>query len=72
MDWEKSDQNMADHLDTLITGYESRKKPMFGAPVYFVNDNMWTGVKGRDLSFNVLTYSLLLKSSGVAHKCYLI
>lgn len=46
MDWEKADQNMADDLEKLIINYESRKKPMFGAPVYFVNDNMWTGVKG--------------------------
>lgn len=46
MDWEKANQNMADYLENLITNYESRKKPMFGAPVYFVNDNMWTGVKG--------------------------
>lgn len=46
MDWEKADQNMADYLETLLVNYESRKKQMFGSPVYFVNDNMWTGVKG--------------------------
>lgn len=46
MDWEKANRNMADYLDMLVIGFESRKKPMFGAPVYFVNDNMWTGVKG--------------------------
>jgi len=46
MDWEKADQNMGSFLEKLIIGYVSKKKPMFGAPVYFVNDNMWTGVKG--------------------------
>ena len=46
MDWEKANRNIADYLDMLVIGFESRKKPMFGAPVYFVNDNMWTGVKG--------------------------
>lgn len=46
MDWEKANQDIADYLEKLIINYESRKKPMFGAPVYFVNDNMWTGVKG--------------------------
>ncbi|HWT76266.1 MAG TPA: TfoX/Sxy family protein [Mobilitalea sp.] len=46
MDWEKANQNIADYLEKLIITYERKKKPMFGAPVYFVNDNMWTGVKG--------------------------
>jgi TfoX/Sxy family transcriptional regulator of competence genes len=46
MEWEKANQNMSDYLEKLIINYECRKKPMFGAPVYFVNDNMWTGVKG--------------------------
>lgn len=46
MDWEKANKNMTDYLDTLVINFESREKPMFGALVYFVNDNMWTGVKG--------------------------
>lgn len=46
MNWVKANQNMADYLEKLIINYESKKKPMFGSPVYFVNDNMWTGVKG--------------------------
>lgn len=46
MEWEKADQNLSAWLDGLLSGYDCRKKPMFGAPVYFVHDNMWTGVKG--------------------------
>lgn len=46
MEWEKADQSMASYLDELLIGYECKKKQMFSAPVYFVNDNMWTGVKG--------------------------
>ncbi len=46
VEWEKADQNLVAYLDGLLLHYECRKKPMFGAPVYFVNENMWTGVKG--------------------------
>lgn len=46
MEWEKADLNLVTCLDGLVFNYECKKKPMFGAPVYFVNDNMWTGVKG--------------------------
>ncbi|GGL60601.1 TfoX/Sxy family protein [Sporolactobacillus putidus] len=47
MDWEKADQNLGEYLATLVAGYACKKKMMFGASVYFVNDNMWTGVKGK-------------------------
>lgn len=47
MDWEKADRNLGEYLGTLVTGYACKKKLMFGADVFFVNDNMWTGVKGR-------------------------
>lgn len=53
MDWEKTNQNMADYLEKLIINYESKKKQMFGAPVYFVNDNMWTGVKGSKVFLRI-------------------
>lgn len=46
MDWEKVDSGLAEDLAALIDGFDCRKKPMFGCPVYFVNDNMWAGVKG--------------------------
>jgi len=47
MDWEKTNREMGAYLDNLLTDYECIKKPMFGSPVYFVNNNMWTGVKGE-------------------------
>lgn len=47
MDWEKAGREMGDYLENLTAGYDCVKKPMFGAPVYFVNNNMWTGVKGE-------------------------
>lgn len=46
MSWDKTDLQLADALEGLVSGYIYKKKPMFGCPVYFVNDNMWTGVKG--------------------------
>jgi TfoX/Sxy family transcriptional regulator of competence genes len=49
VEWEKADQNLGAYLDGLLINYACKKKPMFGAPVYFVNDNMWTGVKGGKL-----------------------
>ncbi|MEI6101436.1 MAG: TfoX/Sxy family protein [Eubacteriales bacterium] len=47
MDWEKTNLELAAYLDTLLAGYHAEKKPMFGCPVYFINGNMWTGVKGQ-------------------------
>lgn len=47
MDWEKADRNLGEFLGTLVTGYACKKKMMFGADVFFVNDTMWTGVKGK-------------------------
>ncbi|TGA98317.1 hypothetical protein E4665_08715 [Sporolactobacillus shoreae] len=47
MDWEKADRNLGEYLGTLVADYACKKKLMFGAAVYFVNDNMWTGVKGK-------------------------
>ena len=46
MEWKKTNQDIAAELEKLVSGYDCRKKPMFGSPVYFVNDNMWTGAKG--------------------------
>ncbi len=47
MDWVKANKDMGDYLESLLAGYECQKKPMFGSPVYFINDNMWTGIKGE-------------------------
>jgi TfoX/Sxy family transcriptional regulator of competence genes len=46
MDWEKASVELGIELSHLLTGFICQKKPMFGSPVYFINDNMFTGVKG--------------------------
>ena len=45
MEWKKVSKELADTLEQLLTGYNCVKKPMFGCPVYFINDNMFAGVK---------------------------
>lgn len=45
MEWKKVSKELADTLEQLLTGYNCIKKPMFGCPVYFINDNMFAGVK---------------------------
>jgi len=47
LDWEKANLEMGKYLESLLAYYVCQKKPMFGSPVYFVNNNMWTGVKGE-------------------------
>jgi TfoX/Sxy family transcriptional regulator of competence genes len=47
MEWEKASLELGIALEELLTGFPCQKKPMFGSPVYFVNGNMFTGVKGR-------------------------
>jgi TfoX/Sxy family transcriptional regulator of competence genes len=46
MEWEKASAELGVALEERLAGFSCQKKPMFGAPVYFVNDNMFTGVKG--------------------------
>jgi hypothetical protein len=43
MDWEKASVELGIELSHLLTGFICQKKPMFGSPVYFINDNMFTG-----------------------------
>lgn len=53
MDWEKASPELGVYLNELLLGYDCQKKPMFGAPVYFVNDNMFAGVKGGKVFFRL-------------------
>ncbi|MEI8201054.1 MAG: TfoX/Sxy family protein [Eubacteriales bacterium] len=46
MEWEKASKELGIALEELLTGFDCQKRPMFGSPVYFVNDNMFAGVKG--------------------------
>jgi TfoX/Sxy family transcriptional regulator of competence genes len=45
MEWEKASVELGAELDRLLTGFIAHKKTMFGCPAYFVNNNMFTGVK---------------------------
>jgi TfoX/Sxy family transcriptional regulator of competence genes len=45
MEWKKVSKELAGILEQLLIGYNCVKKPMFGCPVYFINDNMFAGVK---------------------------
>lgn len=56
MEWKKVSKELAGILEQLLTGYSCIKKPMFGCPVYFINDNMFTGVKA-DMVFIRLSES---------------
>ena len=53
MGWDKVSADLAGILDDLVSGYNCQKKLMFGCPVYFVNNNMFTGVKGDDVFFRL-------------------
>jgi TfoX/Sxy family transcriptional regulator of competence genes len=44
MEWKKPSKELADLLAKAIEPADCQKKTMFGAPVYTVNGNMFTGV----------------------------
>ncbi len=44
MEWKKPSKELADLLAKAIEPIKSQKKTMFGAPVYTINGNMFTGV----------------------------
>ncbi len=43
MKWKKVSPEMCDILEDALKGYACQKRPMFGTPAYFVNDNMFAG-----------------------------
>jgi TfoX/Sxy family transcriptional regulator of competence genes len=43
MKWKKVSPEMCDILEDALKGYDCQKRPMFGTPAYFVNDNMFAG-----------------------------
>lgn len=47
MEWEKASKELSLALELLLVSFSCQKKPMFGSPVYFVNDNMFTGILGH-------------------------
>jgi len=49
MTWKKPSEDLSKFLDEKISSFNVTKKKMFGCPVYFVNDNMLTGVFQDDI-----------------------
>ncbi|MDO8672067.1 MAG: TfoX/Sxy family protein [Dehalococcoidia bacterium] len=46
---EKTSPDMRDLLAAAVAGIACQKKMAFGYPVYFVNDNMFTGLHGNNI-----------------------
>ncbi|MCX6638907.1 MAG: TfoX/Sxy family protein [bacterium] len=49
MAFPKASKALADHLENALSGFSVKKKPMFGAPVFWVNENMFAGVFGDNI-----------------------
>ncbi|MCD1295843.1 hypothetical protein CUJ83_12640 [Methanocella sp. CWC-04] len=49
MEWEKVSDEKSELLGSSIKDLVTEKKKMFGCPVYFVNNNMFTGVHGSNI-----------------------
>jgi TfoX/Sxy family transcriptional regulator of competence genes len=49
MAWKKPSEELSKFLDEIISSFDVKKKKMFGCPVYFVNENMFTGVFQDDI-----------------------
>ena len=49
MKWEKASPELGKLLEETVAGFHVEKKIMFGAPVYTVNRNMFTGVHASNI-----------------------
>ena len=49
MKWEKASPELGKLLEEAVVGLRVEKKIMFGAPVYTVNRNMFTGVHASNI-----------------------
>ncbi|MFH0914166.1 MAG: TfoX/Sxy family protein [Chloroflexota bacterium] len=49
MEWKKPSKELGELLEAAVSPLDCRKKLMFGAPVYVVNHNMFTGVHGDNI-----------------------
>lgn len=43
MSWKKTPSELVEFLDNNLSSFDCQRKMMFGYPVYFVNNNMFTG-----------------------------
>lgn len=49
MRFKKADPLVGEHLEHSFASYDVEKRRMFGHPVYFVNNNMFAGLYGKDI-----------------------
>jgi TfoX/Sxy family transcriptional regulator of competence genes len=49
MAWMKPSQELEDIIEHAVKEYDCTMKKMFGSKMYFVNNNMWTGVHQESL-----------------------
>ncbi|OHD12105.1 MAG: hypothetical protein A2086_04620 [Spirochaetes bacterium GWD1_27_9] len=49
MDFKKPSEQTIKFLDEKLINFNAQRKKMFGSPVYFVNNNMFSGVYGDDI-----------------------
>jgi len=47
--WKKTPPELVEFLHASVAGIPCRLKPMFGYPVYFINDNMFIGTHQESL-----------------------
>ena len=47
--WKKTPPELVEFLHASVKGIPCRLKPMFGYPVYFINDNMFIGTHQENL-----------------------
>lgn len=68
MSWEKPDETISRLLDKKLVDFDCEKKKMFGYPIYFINNNMFTGVHGKNLfmRFSIAEIGTLLKENGIS------
>ncbi len=44
MPWKKANKELISLLENAVSQYRCDRKPMFGSPTFFVNNNMFAGV----------------------------
>ncbi len=44
MQWKKASEDMKALIESAMQGVDCLKRPMFGYPAYFINDNMFSGL----------------------------
>jgi TfoX/Sxy family transcriptional regulator of competence genes len=67
--WKKTPPELVEFLHASVKGIPCRLKPMFGYPVYFINDNMFIGTHQDNLFLRLSEKdrAALLRENDEAH-----